>query len=588
MTSDLLDAALRYASRGLRVLPVHYVTEAGTCSCGNPDCRSGAKHPVFDAWTTEATTNEAQIRRWWQRPYNIGIATGAGHLVLDVDTGGEEWLHRQSIPPTWAARTGGNGLHYWFALPAGVTLGCSGGRLAPHVDTRADGGMVVAPPSRSTKGLYEWLVEPGSIDCAPAPPALVAALQEERPAEELPPTISTGRRNELMTSLAGSMRRRGATAEAILAALVIENERCQPPLDRGELRAIAASVARYEPEKPLHVTISAPPPSRWLLDGADLMAMAIEEPAPLVGGAGTGVLIAAADFSVWHGAPRSFKSLAALTAAVSVATGEPFAGHFPTIRQPVFYIQEEGGASNWQRRLRWCLSAVDAEPEDLRGWFRTSASARFRLDDGAWLDALRAEIEEHRPGLLIIDPLSQVSSHDENDATETGALVRTCRDLQSAHGVSVVLVAHDRKDSRARRGANLRGSSALWAAAGTVSFDRDEDGTGCSVVAELKDAPPIERFGLSFTIDGETMVVDYAGTVGTPAVETAREEILAALAESAPLGMTKTELLPRVSCGRTRMREALVALENARLIDSEGRRGSATTYRITAAGGISW
>jgi len=84
------------------------------------------------------------------------------------------------------------------------------------------------------------------------------------------------------------------------------------------------------------------------------------------------------------------------------------------------------------------------------------------------------------------------------------------------------------------------------------------------------------------------MVVDYAGTVGTPAVETAREEILAALAESAPLGMTKTELLPRVSCGRTRMREALVALENARLIDSEGRRGSATTYRITAAGGVSW
>lgn len=590
MANELLDAALEYAAIGLRVLPVHYLKQNGTCSCGAADCRGAGKHPALNDWTQKATTNEAQIREWWSRPNNIGLATGGGHLVLDIDTAeAEAWLRQQNVPPTWCARTGGGGLHYWFTLPAGLQLGNTAGRLADGVDTRGDGGMVVVPPSRSGKGAYEWLVEPGSLDCAPAPDWLLNGLSDgDRPAAELPPTIEAGKRNDTLASLAGSMRRRGAAAEAILAALLVENARCNPPLERNEVEAIAASVARYEPERPLRVIVSAPPPSDWLLDGADLMALDIDEPPPLIGGGGSGVLVAARDFAVWHGAPRSFKSLAALTAAVSVATGEPFAGHFPTIRQPVFYIQEEGGASNWQRRLRWCLSAVDAEPEDLRGWFRTSASARFRLDDGAWLDALRAEIEEHRPGLLIIDPLSQVSSHDENDATETGALVRTCRDLQASYGLSVVLVAHDRKDARARRGANLRGSSALWAAAGTVSFDRDEDGTGCSVVAELKDAPPIERFGLSFTIDGETMVVDYAGTVGTPAVETAREEILAALAESAPLGMTKTELLPRVSCGRTRMREALVALENARLIDSEGRRGSATTYRITAAGGVSW
>ena len=582
MANELLDAALEYAAIGLRVLPVHYLKQNGTCSCGAADCRGAGKHPALNDWTQKATTNEAQIREWWSRPNNIGLATGGGHLVLDIDTAeAEAWLRQQTVPPTWCARTGGGGLHYWFTLPAGLQLGNTAGRLADGVDTRGDGGMVVVPPSRSGKGAYEWLVEPGSLDCAPAPDWLLDGLSDgDRPVAELPPTIEAGKRNDTLASLAGSMRRRGAAAEAILAALLVENARCNPPLERNEVEAIAASVARYEPERPLRVIVSAPPPSDWLLDGADLMALDIDEPPPLIGGGGSGVLVAARDFAVWHGAPRSYKSMAILHASICAATGNLFAGHFPTARTSVVYVQEEGGAANWQRRIGWCLSAAEAEPEELRGWFATSASARFRLDDPAWLDALRAQIEVRQPGLLVIDPLSQVSSHDENDATETGALVRTCRDLQASYGLSVVLVAHDRKDARARRGANLRGSSALWAAAGTVSFDRTEDGDGCTVVAELKDAEPLERFGLSFAIEGATMDVTYDGPIGTPTVEAAKEEVLRVLASAAPRGLTRTELEAEVSFRRTKLRDTLVELERIGRIDSVGRRGNATTYRL--------
>lgn len=55
----------------------------------------------------------------------------------------------------------------------------------------------------------------------------------------------TGRNNTL-TSLAGSMRRRGMSEAAIEAALQAENEsKCDPPLDKSEVSAIATSIMRY-------------------------------------------------------------------------------------------------------------------------------------------------------------------------------------------------------------------------------------------------------------------------------------------------------------------------------------------------------
>jgi CHAT domain-containing protein len=61
-------------------------------------------------------------------------------------------------------------------------------------------------------------------------------------------TIPEGRRNDTLTSLAGTMRRRGIGAEEIEAAsLVTNNKRCDPPLAEDEVRKIASSVCRYRP-----------------------------------------------------------------------------------------------------------------------------------------------------------------------------------------------------------------------------------------------------------------------------------------------------------------------------------------------------
>jgi hypothetical protein len=61
--------------------------------------------------------------------------------------------------------------------------------------------------------------------------------------------IPSGSRNSHLTSLGGTMRKRGMGEAAICAALLVENnERCQPPLSEHEVRRIAGSVARYSPD----------------------------------------------------------------------------------------------------------------------------------------------------------------------------------------------------------------------------------------------------------------------------------------------------------------------------------------------------
>ena len=85
-------------------------------------------------------------------------------------------------------------------------------------------------------------------------PALQEKLPERRALEQTQQKsapeapIRQGERNGTLTSLAGSMRRRGMSERAILAALLEENRRrCSPPLEDAEVEQIAASVAKYSP-----------------------------------------------------------------------------------------------------------------------------------------------------------------------------------------------------------------------------------------------------------------------------------------------------------------------------------------------------
>ncbi|MGD0138515.1 MAG: DUF3987 domain-containing protein [Tepidisphaeraceae bacterium] len=84
-----------------------------------------------------------------------------------------------------------------------------------------------------------------------APSWIANKLRRESPAiaAPLPDQMLEGEgRNNTLTSLAGTMRRRGANVEAISAALREQNKiMCVPPLPDAEVIAIANSIGRYAP-----------------------------------------------------------------------------------------------------------------------------------------------------------------------------------------------------------------------------------------------------------------------------------------------------------------------------------------------------
>ena len=147
----LLRAALAYARRDIPVFP----------------CEPGGKAPLTYNGFWDATTDARRIGNWWTRwpGANVGVPTGerSGLLILDVDPrdGGSESLAeleraRGPLPETAKARTGGGGMHIFFAYPVGGEVRSSTGRLGPGLDVRGEGGYVVVPPSR-TQSAYEWL-----------------------------------------------------------------------------------------------------------------------------------------------------------------------------------------------------------------------------------------------------------------------------------------------------------------------------------------------------------------------------------------------------------------------------------------------
>lgn len=187
-TARLLSHALAAARRGWHVFPLV----------------PGEKVPAVKGWPQQATTDPSRITAWWTgRPYNIGIATGPSRLVvIDLDTFKpgdtipEQWQqpgitsgadvlaalaeqHHQPYPAdTFSVGTASGGIHLYFTHPdhgpeLRNTTGANGGGLGFRIDTRAGGGMVVAPGSTTTKGTYHPLT---TGPAAPLPDWLTSLL----------------------------------------------------------------------------------------------------------------------------------------------------------------------------------------------------------------------------------------------------------------------------------------------------------------------------------------------------------------------------------------------------------------------------
>jgi len=225
-------AALDYAERDWFVMPARGKKPDGKLAPHG--LRSASTDPnVICSWfRTEPDDNVAIVCR------------PSGLLVFDVDErhGGDDTFHELerdlgALPVTPRSLTGGGGFHVVLRNPALTTASTIG----PGVDVR-DRAYVIAPPSLHESGRrYCWEIDPDEAPVAELPLAWREVITRKpgnviyRDAGPIP----DGRRHTTLTQVAGAMRRTGASADEIEAALLIRNRRCVPPLPENDIRDIA-------------------------------------------------------------------------------------------------------------------------------------------------------------------------------------------------------------------------------------------------------------------------------------------------------------------------------------------------------------
>ena len=327
-------------------------------------------------------------------------------------------------------------------------------------------------------------------------PAQQAKAQHSRRLYAANDSIPEGGRNAALASLAGTMRSRGMSPEAMEAALQKENiSRCNPPLDEEEVSRIVASISRYDPSESgdswVHTRVSLdqriadiyadntsdgisvfsyanfsdltsnPPPARkWLVD----------EWLPI--GSVT-VLSSNAGFG---------KTLTAQQTATHVAAGIPLWGQ-TVLQGPVIgYLCEDDNDElrRRQKKINAALSLTDT-PDGLflegragkDNTLFTFTSQHFSAPTFL-LARIDAECAEKKPVLVIIDNIAQVYAGLENDRHQVTMFCNELTRLAQKHHCCVLLLGHTAK----AEGSQFSGSTAWEAAVRTrLWLNRNDDGT---------------------------------------------------------------------------------------------------------------
>jgi hypothetical protein len=451
--NPFLTAALDYASLGWPVFP----------------CWPKTKKPITEHGFKDATTDRAQIIRWWTQYPDANVAARTGILfdVLDVDNkhgqhGDETFAALEAkygqLPETVCQQTGFNGSQFFFQHDPRL----SSRSFGDGIEIKGTGGYVCLPPSihPDTNRTYVWLIghEPAT-PFAVIPEWVVTEFLSFKAQARQEETATGGgkiplhQRNNTLTSLAGTMRRRGMQANEILAALwEINNSRCTPPLDRDEVERIAKSVCHYAPEEPA-IDEKDPALRFRILQGSEMQSRT--PPPQLVSGIlGQGTLV------ILTGEYGTGKSFLALDWSLHIAAGLSWQGH-PVEQGSVLYILAEGAGGFPRRLTAWSEYHLRPIPSDF--YCLPDTVNPLRETDITDLETAIAHLPKP-PTTIVMDTLAQsMQGGDENGPGDMGRVLATATRLQKAYGCTVVLITHP-----SAAGKSVRGHSSLTGAADTI------------------------------------------------------------------------------------------------------------------------
>ena len=490
------QAALRYAELGMYVFPCWW-PHLGKCACKNPDCGSPAKHPLGPAVPNglhDATTDPNLITSWWtEHPQaNVAIALGPSNLfVLDID-GPDGATHLQQLedtyqplPATLTVDTGrpeGDGIHRYFRQ----TDPPIGNRKIGHpkLETRGDGGYVIAPPSIHVSGrAYSWRTA-NSYDVANPPGWLTTLTTRHTPTSTDLPAIDgtdshatrrlTGAAGKVALAAEGErndvLNWAAYTAGRLIAAGRLDETAARDILTVAAQRAglspteIAATITsgiaagRDDPDhdtgpdsallQPLAVTVlqhdqdhgQASPTSSWSpVDGTDYIdgTWTPPQPSQLARDDGTALLYPGR-INLLFGESEAGKGWVALHAIQQALARN----------DTVLYIDFEDYPDTIYARLK----LLGLEPAQLAPDRFAYIRPDHGLDDPG-RQALGNTVARLNPDLVVLDGITgAMSLHqlDTNASTDVDQFYSLLGEPLARHGAAVVFIDHVTKSSENR------------------------------------------------------------------------------------------------------------------------------------------
>lgn len=197
-----------------------------------------------------------EIEEWVKMGSFAGFAIVTGKIsnlfILDIDIGAD--VSSLDIPDTVSVETGSGGKHYYFRYPKDINLGNSGG-FRKKMDTRGEGGYVIAPPSLHPSGnTYKW-IKSLENEIVEVPKWLFDELQANKN------TLADWTKSDILNGVGESIRNESATKvvgmlltkfskdeweEKVWPLVQGWNQKNNPPLGEDELRITYESIAKRE------------------------------------------------------------------------------------------------------------------------------------------------------------------------------------------------------------------------------------------------------------------------------------------------------------------------------------------------------
>lgn len=161
--------------------------------------------------------------------------------------------------------------------------------------------------------------------------------------------------------------------------------------------------------------------------------------------------------------------------AIAAALGEQLGRFAPPAPVKVLTYNVEDDADEQRRRLSAALRPFGRFPRDIAGkivrcgpagvgtLIERDMSGQISLTP-AW-DGLKALIAEHQPDIVMMDPLVELHTAEENDNTALRLVIAYLRELAQECRCALILVHHTRKGATAGDMDAIRGAGSLVGAA---------------------------------------------------------------------------------------------------------------------------